>query len=69
MTTIITKKPEVIEKVSAQPSKQAVYETKQLNLWYGSNHALKNIDLEIMENEVTAIIGPQDAENRLTSRP
>ncbi|WP_144511093.1 phosphate ABC transporter ATP-binding protein PstB [Bacillus sp. FJAT-22090] len=35
-----------------------VYNTKQLNLWYGSHHALKNIDLQIKENEVTAIIGP-----------
>lgn len=38
--------------------KQVVYKTSQLNLWYGDNHALKNIDLDIMENEVTAIIGP-----------
>ncbi|MDE3839605.1 phosphate ABC transporter ATP-binding protein [Bacillus methanolicus] len=38
--------------------KMAVYQTKQLNLWYGDNHALKNIDLDIYENEVTAIIGP-----------
>jgi phosphate transport system ATP-binding protein len=38
--------------------KKPVYQTKQLNLWYGTNHALKNIDLDIMENEVTAIIGP-----------
>ncbi|MCQ6273690.1 phosphate ABC transporter ATP-binding protein [Bacillus sp. V3B] len=38
--------------------KQVVYKTNQLNLWYGENHALKNIDLDIMENEVTAIIGP-----------
>lgn len=35
-----------------------VYDTKGLNLWYGTNHALKNIDLPIYENEVTAIIGP-----------
>lgn len=38
--------------------KQKVYETKQLNLWYGEKHALKNVDLDIYENEVTAIIGP-----------
>ena len=57
MTTIVKKKP-AIDTASIQPSKKAVYETKQLNLWYGTNHALKNIDLEIMENEVTAIIGP-----------
>jgi phosphate transport system ATP-binding protein len=39
-------------------SKNIVYKTKDLNLWYGDGHALKNIDLEITENEVTAIIGP-----------
>ena len=35
-----------------------VYETNGLNVWYGSSHALKNIDLTIHEKEVTAIIGP-----------
>jgi phosphate transport system ATP-binding protein len=35
-----------------------VYDTKDLNLWYGEGHALKNINLAINENEVTAIIGP-----------
>ena len=37
---------------------KAVYETNGLNLWYGTAHALKNIDLSINEKEVTAIIGP-----------
>nr|WP_248560286.1 phosphate ABC transporter ATP-binding protein PstB [Niallia sp. NCCP-28] len=40
------------------PTKESVYETNQLNLWYGENHALKNINLDIKENEVTSIIGP-----------
>lgn len=39
-------------------AKNIVYKTNQLNLWYGENHALKNINLDIYENEVTAIIGP-----------
>ncbi|ANB61527.1 phosphate ABC transporter ATP-binding protein PstB [Anoxybacteroides amylolyticum] len=38
--------------------KRVVYRTKELNLWYGEHHALKNIELDIYENEVTAIIGP-----------
>lgn len=38
--------------------KDLVYKTSELNLWYGENHALKNINLDIIENEVTAIIGP-----------
>ena len=29
-----------------------------LNLYYGGKHVLKNVDLEIMENAVTALIGP-----------
>ncbi|MFC4401564.1 phosphate ABC transporter ATP-binding protein PstB [Gracilibacillus xinjiangensis] len=35
-----------------------IYNTKDLNLWYSETHALKDINLEILENEVTAIIGP-----------
>ena len=38
--------------------KKIVYNTKDLNLWYGEGQALKNINLAINENEVTAIIGP-----------
>jgi phosphate transport system ATP-binding protein len=38
--------------------KKIVYNTKNLNLWYGEDHALKDINLTINENEVTAIIGP-----------
>lgn len=32
--------------------------TNQLNLFYGSNHALKDINMEIRENAITAFIGP-----------
>lgn len=32
--------------------------TKNLNLHYGENHALKNINLEISANAITALIGP-----------
>lgn len=32
--------------------------TKDLNLHYGSNHALKNINLDICANKITAFIGP-----------
>ncbi|HHY73008.1 MAG TPA: phosphate ABC transporter ATP-binding protein [Bacillus bacterium] len=35
-----------------------VFETKDLNLWYGMDLALKLINMPIYENEVTAIIGP-----------
>jgi phosphate transport system ATP-binding protein len=32
--------------------------TKNLNLWYGTFHALKNISLAFEANRITAIIGP-----------
>lgn len=32
--------------------------TKDLNLFYGSNHALKNINMNIKEKSITAFIGP-----------
>lgn len=38
--------------------KSIVYDTQNLNLWYGQDKALKDINLSIYENEVTAIIGP-----------
>ncbi|MBQ7794736.1 MAG: phosphate ABC transporter ATP-binding protein [Clostridia bacterium] len=36
----------------------SIIETKNLNLWYGQNHALKNINIEIPERKITALIGP-----------
>lgn len=32
--------------------------TSDLNLYYGNNHSLKNINLDIYENQITAFIGP-----------
>lgn len=43
---------------SLSDNKKFVYQTKELNLWYGEKHALKNVSLDIVENEITAIIGP-----------
>lgn len=45
-------------KVVSKDSTENVYVTKGLNLWYGEKHALKDIDLTINKNEITAIIGP-----------
>lgn len=43
---------------SVEKVEKMIYETKQLNLWYGETHAIKGIDLPIYEREVVAIIGP-----------
>lgn len=34
------------------------FQVSDLNLWYGSNHALHDININIPANEVTALIGP-----------
>ncbi len=33
-------------------------QTANLNAWYGKTHALKNIDMTVENNKITAIIGP-----------
>ena len=35
-----------------------VIEAKKLNLWYGAHHALLDVNIEIPEHEITALIGP-----------
>jgi len=37
---------------------QTEIEVRGLNLWYGNNHALHNISIDIPKNSVTALIGP-----------
>jgi phosphate transport system ATP-binding protein len=39
-------------------SNNTIFKVNDLNLWYGEDHALKNINLDIDEKKVTAIIGP-----------
>ena len=31
---------------------------EHLNLYYGTNHALKDVNMDISENSITALIGP-----------
>lgn len=35
-----------------------IMSVKGLNLWYGDHHALKDINMEIPRNKITALIGP-----------
>ncbi len=46
------------EEITATNEKNTVFGTNNFNLWYGEHHALKEINLDIKENDVTAIIGP-----------
>lgn len=39
-------------------SDKTIIDVKLLNLWYGNFHALKNVNIEIKSNKITAMIGP-----------
>lgn len=38
--------------------KDNIIEAKNMNLWYSTNHALKNINIALPERQITALIGP-----------
>ncbi len=35
-----------------------IIETKNLNLWFADNHVLKNVNIAVENNKITALIGP-----------
>lgn len=37
---------------------EEIIKAENLNLWYGANHVLKDINIKIPENRITALIGP-----------
>ena len=37
---------------------ESIITAENLNLWYGNNHALKNITIKLPRNHITALIGP-----------
>ncbi len=39
-------------------TKEVVYDVNCLNLWYGTDKALKDVNLSIKKKEITAVIGP-----------
>ncbi|MDG5786834.1 phosphate ABC transporter ATP-binding protein PstB [Evansella sp. AB-P1] len=58
MKTVVREK-NVEEKLQQHSEENVnVFKAKGLNLWYGNDQALKNINLDIKKNGVTAIIGP-----------
>ncbi|SEQ41247.1 phosphate ABC transporter ATP-binding protein PstB [Piscibacillus halophilus] len=56
MSLATVKNPSI--KKAPDTKQNIVFNTKNLNLWYGDTHALKDINLAINEKEITAIIGP-----------
>jgi len=43
---------------TATPTAKTIIETRDLNVWYDQTQALQDIDMEIPEQGVTALIGP-----------
>ena len=39
-------------------NENVILQAENLNLYYGENHALKDINIEIPEHQITALIGP-----------
>src|SRR6476660_4765217 len=56
MEATLVSRPEVTS--SALPPSPAKMTIRSLDFHYGKFHALKNVNLEVAENRVTAFIGP-----------
>ncbi len=58
---MVSTKPETpgnAAQVQPQPALERKAETRDLHFYYGSFHALKNINLTLYDKQVTALIGP-----------
>jgi len=58
VSSIATQPTPVMPMAMGQPSGPAKVVAKNLNFYYGQHHALKNINLSLGANKVTAFIGP-----------
>ncbi|BBZ02745.1 phosphate import ATP-binding protein PstB [Mycolicibacterium chitae] len=51
-----------LDKPSARENRggggRLVFTVKDMDVWYGSHNAVRNVNLEIVENDITALIGP-----------
>ncbi|NOQ79187.1 MAG: phosphate ABC transporter ATP-binding protein [Gammaproteobacteria bacterium] len=47
-----------INGLTSQESPATKITVRKLNLYYGDNHALHNIDMDLYKNKITALIGP-----------
>ena len=44
--------------VPASTESQSIFSVNDLNVFYGDFHAVKDVSVEVTENEITAFIGP-----------
>ena len=45
-------------KSSGKKNPEIKVKVSDLNLWYGSNHAVQDVNMDIYKNKITALIGP-----------
>lgn len=57
-TFVVTSQAQQDKDTISDAQRRIVYSTQNLDLWYGEQHSLKMVNLDILENNVTAIIGP-----------
>ncbi len=55
---VVIDKNIVSNRMVEAPQTEAIIEAKKVNVWYGNNHVLHDIDLNIRKNRITAFIGP-----------
>src|SRR5690348_15371727 len=55
-----TQRSQALERAPERPveEQQVKMRSEHLNVYYGSNHAIRNVSLGVAANEVTALIGP-----------
>ena len=46
------------DRIRAMAKGSALITTKNVDVYYGDNHAIKSVTLDINRNEVVALIGP-----------
>ena len=46
------------EQAVAEAANDVKMETRNVNVFYGSNQAIRDVDLDIADRSVTALIGP-----------
>jgi len=52
------KKEDTSKKVESSDKSKVILESKDANVYYGDLHAIKNVNIKMRENSVTAFIGP-----------
>ena len=57
-TATSTPIPDLTRSGKAAPAADYALEADNLNVYYGSFHAVKNISLKFLRNQITALIGP-----------